>query len=73
MVERKDNSNHRNAKYWFELAKEENEQIELQREQFVRNAAQRRTGIAADREKFPDGVKTGSYKRLPPNRHEENR
>jgi len=63
----------KSAKYWFEIAKDMNEEIEHKREEFVRNVSQRQTGISADSEKFPDGVKTGSYKRLPPNRNEENR
>ncbi|KJS88917.1 MAG: hypothetical protein JM58_00120 [Peptococcaceae bacterium BICA1-8] len=63
----------KSAKYRFEFAKNENEELEHKQEEFVRNVAQRHTGISAEREKFPDGVKTGSYKRLPPNRNEENR
>lgn len=59
------------AKYWFEIAENMNEEIEDKREKFVRNIAQRDTGISADLQKFPDGVKTGSYKRLPPNKSEE--
>ncbi|MFZ7102249.1 MAG: hypothetical protein ACOWWO_06225 [Peptococcaceae bacterium] len=73
MVEEKGKTNPKSAKYWFEIAGEMNEELEQKREEFVRDAAQRPKGISADREKFPDGVKTGSYKRLPPNRHEENR
>ena len=68
MVKKNGDNNPKSARYWFELAQEANEEIEHQREEFVRNIAQRPTGISADREKFPDGVKTGSYKRLPPNK-----
>jgi len=73
MADNKEDKNHKSAKYWFEIGEAANEEIERKREQFVRNVAKRVTGISSDREKFPDGVKTGSYKRLPPNRHEENR
>jgi len=68
-MDEKGNKNPKSAKYWFEIAENMNEEIERQREEFVRNVAQRKTGISADREKFPDGVKTGSYKRLPPNKN----
>lgn len=73
MVEEKGKRNPKSAKYWFEIAENANEEVEQKRQEFVRNVAQRHTGISADREKFPDGVKIGSYKRLPPDRHEENR
>lgn len=64
-MEEKGKNNPKNAKYWFELAQDNNEEIEQKREQFVRNVSQRETGIAADREKFSGGVKTGSRKRFP--------
>jgi len=73
MIEEKGKRNPKSAKYWFKIAENANEEIEQEREEFVRNVAQRETGIAADKEKFPDGIKTGSYKRLPPNKNEENR
>jgi len=53
------------AKYWFEIAESENEEIEQKTQEFFRNAAQRPMGIPAERAKFTRGVKTGSYKRLP--------
>ena len=65
----KDN-NPKSAKYWFEIAENENEEIERKRQEFVRNVSRRQPGISADREKFPDGVKTGSYIVLPPNRED---
>lgn len=69
-MSKKEKENQKSAKYWFEVAENMNEAIERQREEFVRNIAQRESGISADLEKFPDGVKTGSYKRLPPNKNE---
>ncbi|MGI6225786.1 MAG: hypothetical protein ACOYJ1_05960 [Peptococcales bacterium] len=63
-------NNPKSAKYWFEIAHNLNEEVENKAQEFIRNVAQRETGISADREKFPDGVKTGSYKRLPPNKNE---
>jgi len=68
-MEKKGRRYSKSAKYWFEIAENVNEEIERKREEFVRNVAQREVGISADREKFPDGVKTGSYKRLPPNKN----
>lgn len=70
-MDKKEQKSSKSAKYWFEIAENMNEEIERKREEFVRNVAQRETGISADLQKFPDGVKTGSYKRLPPNKSEE--
>jgi hypothetical protein len=66
-MDKKEQQKSKSSKYSFEVAESINEEIERKREEFVRNIAQRETGISADLQKFPDGVKTGSYKRLPPN------
>ncbi|NLT94496.1 MAG: hypothetical protein GXW85_03005 [Clostridia bacterium] len=70
-MDKKGENKFKNSKYWFEIGENMNEELERKREEFVRNIAQRETGISADLQKFPDGVKTGSLKRLPSNKSEE--
>ncbi|MDN5293376.1 MAG: hypothetical protein PWQ91_564 [Eubacteriales bacterium] len=53
---------------WQEQVHNLQEVLESQRQSFVRNAAVRREGIAADREKFILDLGTGSPKVLPPNK-----
>ena len=58
----------RDTDKWNENAADLQEKLESQRQEFVRNVAQRREGISSDRAKYVMDLHTGSQKIYPSNK-----